>query len=144
MHSQRSDTLAAVGRETDVLALDDIETAVTARETGAAHRFGRRRQLGDAAYLVLVTTGWFVGNVLGILGCAVVFFIILGAGQWDAFFLQIDNLASRYVAADHGRRWMFEHYLVQTFMVLLIGSTLLRAPGFVRRVRRELAQEPGK
>ena len=144
MHSQPSDTLAAVGRETDVLALDDIETAVTARETGAAHRFGRRRQLSDAAYLVLVTTGWFVGNVLGILGCAVVFFIILGAGQWDAFFLQIDNLASRYVAADHGRRWMFEHYLVQTFMVLLIGSTLLRAPGFVRRVRRELAQEPGK
>ena len=144
MLSQRSDTPAVGSRETEVLALDAIETSVTTHETRAARRFWSRRQLGDAAYLVLVTTGWFVGNVLGILGCAIVFFIILGAGQWDAFFLQVDNLASRYVAADLGRRWMFEHYLVQTFMVLLILSTLLRAPGFIRRVRRELAQEPGK
>lgn len=144
MLSLRSDTLASVSRETEVLTADAVETSATTHESRAARRFWGRRQFGDAAYLVLVTTGWFVGNVLGILGCAVVFFIILGAGQWDAFFLQIDNLASRYVAADHGRRWMFEHYLVQTFMVLLIGSTLLRAPGFVRRVRRELAQEPGK
>ena len=71
-------------------------------------------------------------------------FTLFPSGKHVRALLQIDNLASRYVAADHGRRWMFEHYLVQTFMVLLIGSTLLRAPGFVRRVRRELAQEPGK
>ena len=144
MLSQRSDTPAVGSREPEVLALAATSTAAPALETRASPPRNTRRRIGDAAYLVLVTTGWFVGNVLGILGCVVVFFIILGAGQWDAFFLQVDNLASRYVAADLGRRWMFEHYLVQTFMLLLILSTLLRAPGFVRRVRRELAQEPGK
>ena len=141
---QRNDALTVGSREPEVLALVVTPPAVPTLETHASPPRNTRRHMGDAAYLVLVTTGWFVGNVLGILGCAVVFFIILGAGQWDAFFLQIDNLASRYVAADLGRRWMFEHYLVQTFMVLLILSTLLRAPGFIRRVRRELAQEPGK
>ena len=93
-----------------------------------------RRRLADLAYVSLVTTGWFIGNILGVLGCAIVFFIVLSAGEWDAFFLQVDNLASRYVVADFGRRWLFEHYLVQTFMILFIAVTIWRAPGFVRRV----------
>ena len=105
-------------------------------------RTSLRQRLADLSYISLVTTGWFAGNLLGVLGCAVVFFIVLSAGQWDAFFLQVDNLTSRYVEADIGRRGLFEHYLVQTFMLLFIGITLLRAPGFIRRVRRELAEAP--
>ena len=107
-----------------------------------SRRTALRQRLADLAYLSLVTTGWFAGNLLGVLGCAVVFFIVLSAGQWDAFFLQVDNLTTRYVEADIGRRGLFEHYLVQTFMLLFIGITLLRAPGFIRRVRRELAEAP--
>lgn len=101
-----------------------------------------RRRLADAAYLGLVTSGWMFFNMLGALGCAVAFFIVISAGQWDAFFLQLDNLTSRYVAADVGRRWMFEHYLVQSFMLVFAIITILRAPGFVRRLRAELAKAP--
>ena len=124
------DLVIARGKATGV-GVDDV-----------SRRTALRQRLADLAYLSLVTTGWFVGNVLGVLGCAVVFFIVLSAGQWDAFFLQVDNLTSRYVEADIGRRGLFEHYLVQTFMLLFIGITLLRAPGFIRRVRRELAEAP--
>lgn len=101
-----------------------------------------RRRAADAAYLGLVTSGWMFFNMLGALGCAVAFFIVLSAGQWDAFFLQLDNLTSRYVAADVSRRFMFEHYLVQGFMVLFAVITVLRAPSFIRRVRHELSQGP--
>ena len=114
--------------------------AASVRSDSNAAPPGWRRRLTDLAYVSLVTTGWFIGNLLGVLGCAIVFFIVLSAGEWDAFFLQVDNLASRYVAADFGRRWLFEHYLVQTFMILFIAVTVWRAPGFVRRVRRELAE----
>ncbi len=99
-----------------------------------------RRRAADGAYLGLVTSGWMFFNMLGALGCAVAFFIVLSAGQMDAFFLQLDNLTSRYVDADVGRRFMFEHYLVQGFMLVFAVITVLRAPSFIRQTRRELAQ----
>lgn len=101
-----------------------------------------RRRAADAAYLGLVTSGWMIFNMLGALGCAVAFFIVLSAGQLDSFFLQLDNLTSRYVEADVSRRFMFEHYLVQGFMLVFATITVLRAPSFIRGVRRELAQGP--
>lgn len=39
MLSQRSDTLAAVSRETEVLVADAIETSVTTHKARAARRF---------------------------------------------------------------------------------------------------------
>lgn len=134
-----------MSEEERVFASGGLSLGVSNTRTETSLRASRRRRrLGDSAYLVLVTTGWFLGNVLGVLGCTIVFFIVLGAGQWDSFFLQVDNLASRYVEADLGRRGLFEHQLAQAFMLVFIAATLLRAPGFVRRVRRELAQEPGE
>lgn len=102
------------------------------------------RRVADAAYVTLVTVGWLTGNILGVLGCAVAAFIVLSHGQWDAFFLHIDNLASRYVAADTSRRMMFEHILVQVFVVLFVAISLFRAGGFIRRIRSALAEGVAK
>lgn len=94
----------------------------------------------DTCYVVLTGTAWLVGNLLSILGCTVALFIIISHGQVDAFFLHVDNLAARYVAADLGRRAAFEHQLVQTFTIILVGTLAIRGPRFIARLRRDLAQ----
>ncbi|UAJ12385.1 hypothetical protein [Polymorphobacter megasporae] len=99
--------------------------------------------LTDLAYVALTTTGWLAGNLLGILGCAVAMFIVISHGHVDTFFLHVDNLASRYVAADLGRREAFEHQLVQVFVIVLGVTLAVRGPLFVRRVRRELREGKG-
>ncbi len=102
-----------------------------------------RAALADLAYVVLTTTGWLAGNLLGILGCAVAMFIVISHGHVDTFFLHVDNLAARYVAADVGRRDRFEHQLVQAFVIVLGVTLAVRGPLFVRRVRRELREGRG-
>lgn len=100
----------------------------------------RRSAIADLAYIVLTTTGWLAGNLLGILGCVVAMFIVISHGHIDTFFLHVDNLASRFNTADLGRRATFEHQLVQLFTVV-IGLTLaVRGPVFVARLRRALRE----
>ena len=101
-------------------------------------RSGWGRVGADAAYVFLAATGWLAGNLLAILGCAVAMFIVISYGQADVFFLHVDNLAARYVAADLGRRALFEHQLVQLFMIVLTATLLIRGPRFVARLRRDL------
>jgi hypothetical protein len=104
-------------------------------------RSQRLRQLGaDTVYVAFSLAAWVVINVLGALGCAVAFFIVISAGEWDAFFLQLDNLTSRYVAADLGRRGMFEHQILWAFAILLAIICALRLPGFIRSLRAGLAE----
>ena len=103
----------------------------------------RRGALADVAYIVLTTTGWLAGNLLGILGCVVAVFIVISHGHVDTFFLHLDNLASRYNAADLGRRATFEHQLVQVFVVFLVLTLTVRGPVFVSRLRRTLREGQG-
>lgn len=119
-----------------------LDETIASHVPGRGRRTHLRRLAADIAYIALVTSGWMAFNILGALGCAVALFIVLSAGQWDAFFLQLDNLASRYVAADVSRRWMFEHDLAQAFMLVVTIITVARAPGFIRQVRMELAKAP--
>jgi hypothetical protein len=114
--------------------------ASTALVPGAPRPASLRQGLADLAYLTLVTTGWMLGNFLGVLGCVIVFFMVLSAGQWDAFFFQVDNLTSRYLDADVVRRTVFAHNLAQAFILLFTAVILLRAPYFVQRLRAELAR----
>ncbi|QYE33137.1 hypothetical protein KZX46_03165 (plasmid) [Polymorphobacter sp. PAMC 29334] len=99
--------------------------------------------VADLAYITLKTAGWLAGNLLGILGCAVAMFIVISHGRVDTFFLHVDNLASRYVAADLGRRELFEHQLVQVFVIVLGVTLAVRGPLFVKRLRRELREGKG-
>ena len=101
----------------------------------------RRAALADVAYIVLRTSGWLAGNLLGILGCAVAAFVVISHGDIDTFFLHVDNLAARYVAADLGRRAVFAHQLVQLFGIVFAATMLVRGPAFVARLRRDLAEK---
>ena len=137
--SRRRPDSAQVPRAAPVLVLSEgLErqlAAVQACTTAKRHSFG-----SDLAYIVLTTAGWIAGNLLAILGCAVAMFIVISHARIDMFFLHIDNLASRYVAADMGRRAGFEHQLVQLFIIACALTLLVRGPLFVARLRRELGR----
>lgn len=101
----------------------------------------RRSGVADLAYIVLSTSLWLAGNLLGVLGCAVAVFVVISHGHIDTFFLHVDNLAARYVAADLGRRAVFAHQLVELFVIVFAVTMLLRGPAFVARLRRDLAEK---
>lgn len=110
------------------------------------NRFWRRLKAGgrDGAYLFLASAGWLSTNLLAVLGCAVAAFLVLSGGDLDLFFAHLNNLTSRYVVADLGRKAAFEHGLVQGFLILLTVVVLLRAPSFIRRTRAELGRDAEK
>lgn len=99
-----------------------------------------RRRFADGLYILLVSTGWLSLNLLAVAGCAVAAFAILGGGDWQSTFMQIDNLTSRYLDADAGRRAAFQHHMVQLFSTLTLALVVFRLPAFVKRVRRDLAE----
>ena len=99
-----------------------------------------RRDGRDMAYLLLAVSGWLAVNFLAVLGCAVAAFLVLSGGDLQLFFSHLNNLTSRYVEADLGRRAAFDHNLVQAFLGLLTVLILLRAPSFIKRTRAEMAQ----
>lgn len=101
-----------------------------------------RRAIADTSYVALQSTMWVGGTVLGVLGAAVACFLVIAGGDVDLFFSHVNNLASRYVAADHARRDVFEHGLVQLFVGAALLATIIRLPGFVRRLRRDLQEGP--
>jgi hypothetical protein len=114
-----------------------------ARSRDLRHRIRLLRQ--DSAYILLSTLTWLVINLLAVLGSAVALFLMVAGGDLPTFFVHLDNLTSRYVEADLGRRAAFEHQLVQAFLLLLLLSLLVRGPMFVARLRRELrAPLPGR
>lgn len=97
-----------------------------------------RRSLADFAYVSIESVSWFAGCILTVLGCAVAMFLVFSHGQVDVFFAHVDNLASRYVSADLGRRAVIEHQLGQAFMIAVTICLALRGPSFVGRLRRDL------
>ena len=98
----------------------------------------RWRALRNSAYILLEVVGWLSIHTLAILGCVVVAFLFLSGPDFSNFFMQVDNLTSRYLNADYGRRAVFEHQVIQIFMIVYFGSLVLRAPRFVKRLRAEL------
>ena len=69
------------------------------------------------------------------------FFLLLAGWNLDLLFLQLDNLASRYVAADAARRLAFGSGLEFGFLALAGAITLARLPRFVRDAAGALARE---
>lgn len=64
-------------------------------------------RLPDACLVSLRLAGWSAVTLLAALGCFVLFFIMLGDFSAEGFFAQLDNLASRFVEAQPGRRAQF-------------------------------------
>lgn len=103
-------------------------------------RWGRQ-QYSDALFVAMMTIGWVAGNVLALLGCVVAAFLVISHGDFTVFMSHIDNIASRYVAADLGRRASFEHEVLLALAICGAVFFLIRLPRFVMRLRLELAQE---
>jgi hypothetical protein len=111
-----------------------------------AHRVRRiawARYLANTAYILLAVASWVAGNLLAILGCVVVAFIVIAHGDIDLFFQHIDNLASRYVAADAVRRAAFQHQIAWMLATMAVVLFLVRAPRFYLRLRRDLREGSG-
>lgn len=105
----------------------------------------RLRLLGqDTAYLLLATASWLLVNLLAVFGFVVAIFLVIAGFDLPTFFLHLDNLTSRYVAADLGRRAAFEHQIAQAFVALLLLSLLVRGPLFITTLRRELRRQRGQ
>lgn len=120
---------------------DDTPPPCSAHQSGEAPQLtGMRRKFADVLYIVLMSSGWLTLNILAVAGCVVVAFAMLGGGDWAATFLQIDNLTSRYLAADPSRRAQFHHHIVQVFSTVLLALVVFRLPTFVKRIRRDLAE----
>ena len=99
-----------------------------------------RRDLSDVAFIGMMTVGWLAGNVLALLGGVVLVFLIIAHGDFSVFMAHIDNVASRYVAADLGRRASFEHQVVLALSICGVVFLAVRLPRFVIRLRLELSQ----
>ena len=63
--------------------------------------------LPDLCLVVLRLAGWVAVTLLAAAGCLVLFFAMLGGFTAQGFFTHLDNLASRFVAADQVRRAAF-------------------------------------
>lgn len=98
------------------------------------------RLLADGAYILIAVTSWVAGNILAILGCVVVSFIVIAHGDIDLFFRHVYNLASRYVAADAARRVVFQHQLIGMLGLMAVVLFAVRARGFYLRLRRDLRE----
>lgn len=81
----------------------------------------------DIIVMGLRLLGWFATTLLATLGVGALAFFVLGGFVLDGTMLQLDNLTSRFLAADTSRREQFEGI---AFGSLLIGFVMI---GFFRR-----------
>jgi hypothetical protein len=151
LHNSRVDRVLRGGPVADIHSIaesargepDLLSSHRHERSDDLRHRIRILRQ--DSAYILLSTLTWLAINLLAVLGSAVALFLVVAGGDLPTFFVHLDNLTSRYVEADLGRRAAFEHQLVQALLLLLLLSLLVRGPLFVARLRRELrAPLPGQ
>ena len=90
-----------------------------ARRSAAARR---KQAAQDLLVIALRLSGWLATSALATLGIATLFFLVLGGFTLDGLMLQLDNLASRFVAADASRRGQFAAI---SFGVELTGVVLI-------------------
>jgi hypothetical protein len=75
----------------------------------AHHRCSRQghREQADACYLALRVTGWLAVTSACVAALWLLFFVMLGDFSFRGTMLQLENFASRYVAADGARQDRF-------------------------------------
>lgn len=95
-----------------------------------------RIDAGFQHYFVLHMAGFLATTLLITWGLFVLFFLAIGGLSLDGMMHQLNNMASRYVAADAGRIASFKH-------VLFVAHTLLSAAVIFFRRRSILpARDP--
>ena len=87
----------------------------------------RPRRLADACYHGLRLVGWLAVTFACVAALWLLFFAALGNFSFGGTMLQIENFASRYVAASAERQDRFAHFF------WLTSAGLFAAVGFFRR-----------
>lgn len=104
-------------------ALNAAETLPAEPDRPAAWR--------DALYIMLHTLGLAATTMLMVWGLLVLFFLLLGGFSTDGLMHQLDNLASRYVAADAERVASFKEVLLRTQFLLCAAVLFFRRGSIV-------------
>ncbi len=99
------------------------------------------RGFADGCHLLLSATLWLGGTLLAALGTLLAMVILAADAQLPVFFAHLDNLASRYLAADAARRAEFDLQLVGLTGTLALLFVIARLPAFAARMRRELSRK---
>lgn len=84
-------------------------------------------RLADACYHSLRLTGWLAVTLSCVAALWLLFFVALGNFGFSGTVLQLENFASRYVAASAERQERFAHFF------WLTSAGLFAAVGFFRR-----------
>ena len=84
-------------------------------------------RFADACYLALRVTGWLAVTSACVAALWLLFFVMLGDFSFAGTVMQIENFASRYVAASAERQDRFAH------VFWLTSAGLFAAVGYFRR-----------
>lgn len=94
--------------------------------------------ISDSCFITINAAGFAVSTFLMTLGLPLFFFLLLSGWNMDLLFLQVENLASRYVAAGAERQLVFSDELKIGFFGVAAIMALWRTPRFVRDISRVL------
>jgi hypothetical protein len=83
----------------------------------------RSSRFADACYLALRVTGWLAVTLACVASLWLLFFVMLGDFSFAGTVLQLENFASRYVAADGARQDRFRllFWLASTGLFVLVA-----------------------
>lgn len=112
--------------------------ADAACEKPRATRFPWRRFLSDSCYIMLRSSGFAVTTFLMTLGLPLFFFLLISGWNMDLLFLQLDNIATRYLGADSARQLAFSGELQGGFFLIVLLVAIWRTPRFVADLMRVL------
>ena len=100
------------------------------------------REMVQGTCLVLIeAAGFTASTLLIVLGLPLFVFLFLAGWDLALLFAQLGNLADHYASAEGAARLAFSRDLQVAFLVLAGGFTLLRLPGFIRRLCTKLDRE---
>ncbi|MEM6409964.1 MAG: hypothetical protein AAF683_00345 [Pseudomonadota bacterium] len=80
----------------------------------------------DALAVSLQVAGWAATTVMATLGVATLFFFVLGSFTLSGTMLHLDNLASRYLAADADRQAQFQMIVCSVLSLSFVLITFFR------------------
>jgi len=108
------------------LRSEPMATMLTEPTTPSPRRPSRGLDVGFLLYFYLHMAGFLASTLLITWGLFVLFFLAIGGFSFDGMMHQLDNLASRYVAADAARITSFRHVLIVAHMLLAAAVILFR------------------
>lgn len=112
--------------------------ADSAMEKSRAAPFPWRRFLSDSCYIMIRSSGFAVTTFLMTLGLPLFFFLLISGWNMDLLFLQLDNIATRYLGADTARQLAFSGELQGGFFLFVLLIAIWRTPRFVAELMRAL------